>query len=193
VSVYKVRLFASKSVWVYLVRDSYLLSLNKVTVMLSQTVLYEEEQFRLKHVCSSLLKEALAKTVIVLDREGQMLANSGDTEGVDLTAMASLVAGMVAATSGLAQLMGEDEFPAQAHEGKESNLLLSCLGLNYILVVIYDKQSSLGLVRLRARKSSIELLNIFKCIEERSDKTDGVDLLSEISDADIENLIGDAF
>ena len=66
---------------------------------------------------------------------------SGDIENLDTTSLASLTAGNVAATDGLAKLIGEKEFSVLFHEGEKDNIHISIVGERVILVVIFDERS----------------------------------------------------
>jgi hypothetical protein len=115
-------------------------------------------------------------------------------DSLDTTSLASLTAGNVAATDGLARLIGEKEFPVLFHEGERDNVYISIVGQRVILVVIFDERSSLGLVRLRVRKANSELERIFDTIQKKveSEKTrrqEGYDSpFAEITDEDIDSL-----
>ena len=159
----------------------------------SQLILYEEDYSRLRQLCTRLHRESSASLVFLVDRNGQLLAASGDTHSLDTTSMASLTAGNIAATGGLARLLGEREFPHLFHEGERASLHLSLIGPRAILVVIFDDRSSLGLVRLRIRRISMDLLKLFEEVEERSRKGDHLSPFADITDEDIENLFGDGF
>ncbi len=74
------------------------------------------------------------------------------SSSLDTTSLASLTAGNVAATDGLAKLIGEKEFSVLFHEGEKDNIHISIVAKRVILVVIFDERSSLGLVRLRVKK-----------------------------------------
>ena len=95
-------------------------------------------------------------------------------------------------TLGLAKLIGEKEFTILFHEGEKDNIHISIIGHRVILVVIFDERSSLGLVRLRVKKSAAELELIFGEIDEKSeDERSGLGVdspFAEITDDDIENL-----
>src|SRR5512144_1512158 len=120
-------------------------------------VMYEEEFQEVNEVIERLLKEANAKVIFLVDKNGQLISGVGETERFDTTSLASLTAGNIAATGGLAKLIGEKEFSILFHEGEKDNLHISIIGGRVILVVIFDSRSSLGLVRLRVKKSSDEL------------------------------------
>jgi predicted regulator of Ras-like GTPase activity (Roadblock/LC7/MglB family) len=154
--------------------------------MAVQLVMYDEEHRQIVEVCETLCREANARVVFVIDKNGQLLASGGDTSRLDSTSLASLVAGEIAATGGLAKLMGEKEFSTLFHEGVRDHIHISLVASRVILVVIFDSRSSLGLVRLRVRKQSERLGGIVKALVERS--ADRPSPLAEITDEDIDNL-----
>lgn len=153
-----------------------------------QMVLYEEEFRQIAAVCERLTREANAKAVLLVDKNGQFITSSGEIDNLDTTSLASLTAGNYAATSGLAKLIGEKEFPNVFHEGEKDNLHLSIVAQRAILVVMFDHRSSLGLVRLRVKKSSEELTNIFHTILAKAEKQAHSAPFGEITDDDIDNL-----
>ena len=160
--------------------------------MLPNLVLFEEEFKKVNECVARLVSNANAKVIFLVDKNGQLITSSGITEGIDTTSLASLTAGNIAATGGLAKLIGEKEFTILFHEGEKDNIHISIIGHRVILVVIFDERSSLGLVRLRVKKSSDELEKIFQDIDKKavSEKSGlGVDSpFAEITDDDIENL-----
>src|SRR5437879_884922 len=93
--------------------------------MASQLVMYEEEFHKINAVCDRLTKDANARVVFLVDKNGQLISANGQTQHIDTTSLASLTAGNVAAMGGLAKLIGENEFPNQFHEGAANSLLMS--------------------------------------------------------------------
>jgi len=152
--------------------------------------MFEEEFKQITAIIDRLLKEANAKLVFLVDKDGQLIASSGETRDVDTTSLASLTAGNIAATGGLAKLIGEKEFSILFHEGEKDNLHISIVGQRVILVVIFDQRSSLGLVRLRVKKASEELNTIIQKLLHRVEAKPSAqeNLLAEISDNDIDKL-----
>ena len=69
-----------------------------------QMVIYEEEFQQVSGICDRLNREANAKCVFLIDKNGQLISASGETEHLDTTSLASLTAGNIAATGGLAKL-----------------------------------------------------------------------------------------
>jgi predicted regulator of Ras-like GTPase activity (Roadblock/LC7/MglB family) len=158
-------------------------------------VIYEEEHKALTDICERLVRDALAKAIFVVDKDGQLVTGTGETTGVDTTGLASLVAGSTAATGGLAQMLGEEEFPVHFHEGSHTHLHVSVIGGELILVVIFDERSSLGLVRLRVKRAYKEMKEIYETLQSKAaeggDKN--MDIFGEITDDDIDSLFNDAF
>ncbi len=149
-------------------------------------VLREPEYEALLSVLRKLLADASAKVVFLVDKDGTLLASAGDAVGFDTTSLASLAAGNIAATGGLANLIGEKEFSILFHEGERDNMHLSVVGERLILVVVFDRRSSVGLVRLRVRQASARFDDVMMAALAASDAEDGG--IEELTEADIESL-----
>lgn len=157
--------------------------------MASSLVMFEEELREIRDIIERLLRDSNAESVYLVDKDGQLVASSGDTRDIDSTSLASLTAGNIAATGGLAKLIGEKEFSILFHEGERDNIHISIVGQRAILVVIFDERSSLGLVRLRVRRAGEELKGCMEKIVRRMESgTARQSLLEEITDEDIESL-----
>jgi predicted regulator of Ras-like GTPase activity (Roadblock/LC7/MglB family) len=160
--------------------------------MIQQLVMYEEELQQINRICEILHRDSNAKAVLVIDKNGQAIAQAGDTQQLDVTSLSSLTAGNVAATGGIAQLLAEREFAGQFHEGEKTNVHISIVGQRVILVVLFDERSSLGLVRLRVRKAAAELTVVLDVMVKKSALGVGQpSVFSEITDDDIDNLFND--
>ncbi|MCG6949724.1 MAG: roadblock/LC7 domain-containing protein [Acidobacteria bacterium] len=157
-------------------------------------VMYEEEFERIKHLLNTLRMDASAKIVFLVDKNGQQIAGAGEVNLVDSTSLASLTAGNVAATDGLARLIGEKEFSILFHEGRKDNIHISIVGQKLILVVIFDERSSLGLVRLRVRKASADIERVLNEMDSKAQVVGSVEAASpfaEITDDDIDALFSE--
>ena len=159
--------------------------------MNSGLVMYEEESRQIAAICDRLTRDANAKVVFLVDKNGQLIASSGQAQNLDTTSLASLTAGNIAATGGLAKLIGEKEFSILFHEGERDNLHISIIGGRVILVVIFDTRSSLGLVRLRVKKASDELNKIFDGLLKKVQVPGAGSPFAEITDDDIDNLFSE--
>ena len=158
----------------------------------TQLVMYDEDYRKILVIIEKLVRDANAKGIFVVDRNGQLIGEAGELRGIDTTSLASLTAGCIAATGGLAKIVGEEEFPIHFHQGARDNLHITLVAKRIILVVIFDDRSSLGLVRLRVKKAGVELAKVFEQIQKRSEQAEagegGSSPFSEITDEDIDNL-----
>jgi predicted regulator of Ras-like GTPase activity (Roadblock/LC7/MglB family) len=159
--------------------------------MNSGFVMFDEEFRQITAICDRLTRDANAKVVFLVDKNGQLIASSGQAQSLDTTSLASLTAGNVAAMGGLAKLIGEKEFPNQYHEGEHESLHMSIVAGRVVLVVIFDARSSLGLVRLRVKKAGDELNRIFEVLAAKQSQPGVQSPFAEITDDDIDNLFSE--
>ncbi len=94
----------------------------------SPILMREQRYHQLKAVLARLRLDAAARVVVLVEKDGQQLAVHGDLGDLDTTSLASLAAGNVAATGGMAKLIGEKEFPTLSHEGERESIHISVIG-----------------------------------------------------------------
>ena len=136
--------------------------------MVKMPILIREQRYhQIKALLARLRMDAAARIVVLVEKDGQQIAVHGELGELDTTSLASLVAGNVAATGGMAKLIGEKEFPTLSHEGDKESIHISVIG-RVLLVVVFDERSSLGLVKLRAKQVSQEIAAAFAEIERDS-------------------------
>ena len=150
-------------------------------------ILREREYEAFVAVLRKLILDSYSKAVFLVDKNGTLMASAGETEEFDTTSLASLAAGNIAATGGLANLIGEKEFTILFHEGERDNMHLSLVANRLILIVVFDRRSSIGLVRLRVRRASEELARILIAVMEEAGAAEK-EFIEEITEADIESL-----
>ena len=156
---------------------------------------YEEDYRGMQEALKRLRRDSNAKAVFLIDKNGQQIAAYGELDQFDTTSLASLTAGNVAATDGLAKLIGEREFSVLFHEGQQDHIHISIVASRAILLVIFDDRSSLGLVRLRVKRASSEMESIFDQMTARRGEAETVQPaaspFSEITDEDIDALFSE--
>ena len=152
-------------------------------------VMREQQYHQIKAVLAKLRLDSSARVAFLVDKDGQEIAVHGEIGDLDTTSLASLAAGNVAATGGMAQLIGEKEFPTLSHEGERESIHICVIG-RVLLIVVFDDRSSLGLVKLRVKQATNELTGIFEEIIRESSRRDSgsASFFAEISDEDIESL-----
>lgn len=158
--------------------------------MADTPIIMHEQQFqRIKSVLTRLYHETAARMIFLVDRDGQPIAFHGDVSEFDTTSFASLAAGNVAATSSMARLIGEQNFPTLSHEGERDSIYIYVVGRS-LLCVIFDDRSTLGLVKLRVKRAYPELAAIMddmtKAAAENRAREES--FFAEITDEDIDSL-----
>ena len=158
-------------------------------------ILLAEDVDRLTGALGRRCEEAKGRAAFLVDPNGRLFADAGGTANLDTTSLASLVAGSMAATSSLAQLLGERGFSGLYLEGARAHLYLAVVEEGAILVVVFDGGSSLGLVRFRVKRAIDEVGRILAdfAVRDQSGKGPGparaATELAEITDEEIDNLL----
>ena len=160
------------------------------TEMAETPFIIQERQFqRIKSILARLCVECAARVVFLVDRDGQPIAFHGDIGDMDTTSFSSLAAGNVAATTSMAKLIGEDEFPAVVHEGERESIYIGVIGRS-LLVVVFDERSTVGLVKIRSKRASFEIAAAIQEViaESATFRNNNNAFFAEITDDDIDSL-----
>ena len=157
----------------------------------AQFVMQEADHKEIIAVIDRLIREANAKSIFLVEKSGQLIAECGEVKNIDTAGLASLTAGNFAASGGLAKLLGEKEFPVHFHQGERDSLHMSLVGERTILLVVFDERSSLGLVKLRVKRANDELAAILENIKKRDAAGEADSPFADITDEDIDNLFND--
>jgi predicted regulator of Ras-like GTPase activity (Roadblock/LC7/MglB family) len=99
----------------------------------------------------AFIHESRARIALLVNRSGQVLAQHGFTSTYEVMNVASLAAAAHASSQALAELLSTRRWKHLHHAGRQRNLFLALLDTPLeplILVVIFDTQSSFGLVEL---------------------------------------------
>jgi predicted regulator of Ras-like GTPase activity (Roadblock/LC7/MglB family) len=132
-----------------------------------QWTLFENDFQAIDRVLERLLEKTNALSVHLIDRSGQLITTSGRSADFDATAFASLVAADFTANAEVSQLLGEASIEAVVNEGRSRSVYSCLLADRVIMCTVFDKRSTLGLVRLRAGKAAGELEGVFKRLFEK--------------------------
>jgi len=123
---------------------------------------YEEDYWAINTILQELLKNSNSASVLLLDKTGQLISSLGDPPQFDLHSFASLCAADFEANAQLATLIGERDFSTLYHQGSNESMYLARVEQHIILVILFDKRTTLGLVRLRAKKAVDNLETVIR-------------------------------
>jgi len=132
-----------------------------------QWTLFENDFRAIDGVLNGLLERTNALSVHLVDRSGQLITSAGRIGDFDATAFASLVAADFTANAELSQLLGEEGLAAVVSEGRERSVHSCLLADRVIMCTVYDRRSTLGLVRFRANRAAQDLGRIFQGLFEK--------------------------
>lgn len=123
---------------------------------------FEEDYWAINAILQELLRNSNAASVLLLDKTGQLISSLGEPPQFDMHSFASLCAADFEANAQLATLIGEKDFSTLYHQGSNESMYLARVEQNIILVVLFDRRTTLGLVRLRAKKAVDSLEAVLK-------------------------------
>jgi predicted regulator of Ras-like GTPase activity (Roadblock/LC7/MglB family) len=123
---------------------------------------FEEDYWAISTTIQELLKNSNATSVLLLDKTGQLISSTGEPPEFDMYSFASLCAADFEANAQLAKLIGEKDFSTLYHQGSNESMYLARVENNIILVVLFDKRTTLGLVRLRTKKAVDNLETVIR-------------------------------
>ena len=132
-----------------------------------QWTLFENDFKLIDDVLDELLQRTNALSAHLIDRSGQVITSAGRMDNFDVTSFASLAAADFTANTERAQLLGETTVDAVVNEGRSRSVYSRLLADRIILSVVFDKRSTLGLVRIRSRKSAGMLDDVFRGLFEK--------------------------
>ncbi|MBN1931294.1 MAG: roadblock/LC7 domain-containing protein [Desulfobacterales bacterium] len=99
-------------------------------------------------------------SVVFIDMAGNIIANlDNGVMGHDIYSLAALAAGNFGAVSSMAKIIGEDEFSLLFHKGEKENMHFSKVMTDFLLVIIFGNEVSLGFLRLKVAEA-IEKLKL---------------------------------
>ncbi len=130
-------------------------------------MLTAEDQRAIEQQLADFLKKSEAQWSALVDKGGNLFAQSGNTGNLDLSILSALAAGSFAATHELARRLGESEFSALYHEGRGHHILMSALSLECLLVTVFGDKTNIGLVRFYAQQATAALDGLLRRAREK--------------------------
>lgn len=158
-------------------------------VSLNTINLHEPEFKRIKAILDKLQKELRADIVLLASQGGQPVVISESLGKFDYTSLASLAAANLAATDGLANIVGEGEFSVLVHQGRNRSLYISDLLRKFLLVLVFNASTTLGLVRYKAKKTIILLEEVIQDVLQKNPENRPVTGKPDFSEDELERFL----
>lgn len=135
---------------------------------ISRLVVSEEDRVQIAACLQRLMADTGASYTMVIDRSGQILTEESDEIRPEMTHLGALIAATYASTQEMARILNEDGFKSLFQEGLKEKIFTETVRGRWLLVVIFDHQAQVGMVKVLARRSSVVLANILDLVERRS-------------------------
>src|SRR5215472_12737553 len=134
---------------------------------LTNIVVSEGEISNIARVLGRLTLDTGATHVLLLDKSGQLISTQGGPAGQrDIIALGALLAGAFASSRHVAEILGERDFRSILQQGVQESIHSGLIGDHWLLVVIFEKQTHVGLVKILARKASDELERVLERVRQ---------------------------
>jgi predicted regulator of Ras-like GTPase activity (Roadblock/LC7/MglB family) len=137
--------------------------------------LIEEDIQRFGVVLQELLKHTEASTALIIDKGGFLITSQGNSDEFDLTTIAALASGAFMANQTIANLVHETNFNSVYQQGERYSIFATCAGEETILVVIFEADKSVGVVKYFAEPVVEKIVEQLKAAYER-EPGQGLDL-----------------
>ena len=122
-----------------------------------------EQLTKIEEVLQEDLMEMGVHCVIFIDMAGNIVVNLDDGEiKHDVYSLAALAAGNFGAVSAMAQMIGEEDFSLLFHKGEKESIHFSKVLNDFLLIIIFGHDISLGLLRLKVTESIEKIEKILK-------------------------------
>jgi predicted regulator of Ras-like GTPase activity (Roadblock/LC7/MglB family) len=131
-------------------------------------IISETDSKRIKQQLDRMLAEAGANSTLLLDRSGEVISARGDGLPGDLDVLGALLAGTFATSREVAHMMNDKEFRTLVQQGMRENTLAEMVGESWIVVVLFDKSTHVGLVKDLCRRITPELEAVLLQVQRRS-------------------------
>jgi predicted regulator of Ras-like GTPase activity (Roadblock/LC7/MglB family) len=132
-------------------------------VTFSEYTLGQEQLDRIEHVLQDDLVESGVHSVLLIDMAGNIIAkgDNGNCEH-DVYSLAALASANFAAVDTMAKIVGEDEFSLLFHKGEKESIHFSKVQNDFLLISIFGKKVSLGLLRLKVAEAVEKIKDVWK-------------------------------
>ena len=136
---------------------------------LTNLVISDRELGTISAVLTKLMNDTNATSTMLLDKSGQVVMVQPTGTRRNATTLGALLAGVFSSSREVAKLLNEKDFRNIFQQGVQENIYTSMVEDQWLLVIIFDKLTHIGLVKVLSKKASDELGRILERV--RNDTT----------------------
>ena len=127
---------------------------------LSEFVIDEAVNAAVNAVLTRLIQASHASSGMVLDRAGQIIGFGGSEYRAEMMMLGALIAGTYASTREMARILREDNFRMLLQEGAKEKIFTEAVGDHWLVSIIFDRNTHLGLVKVLCSRATADLTKI---------------------------------
>lgn len=141
---------------------------------LTSLIVPNEEIAQIEDCLNHLVEDTGGNYALLLDKSGQVIASQGDGSRQDITALGALIAGTFASSREVAKLLREKDFRMLFQQGVRENIFIALIEEQWILCVIFNKGTHIGLVKVLTKKATDELASVLERVRQQHKARDEV-------------------
>ena len=134
---------------------------------LTSLIVPPEQIKQIDECLNRLVDDTSGNYALLLDKSGQVIAASGDGNRQDTTALGALIAGSFASSQQIAKLLREKDFRMLLQQGVRENLFIALIEDQWILTIIFNKGTHIGLVKVLTKKATEELSTVLEQVRKQ--------------------------
>jgi predicted regulator of Ras-like GTPase activity (Roadblock/LC7/MglB family) len=124
---------------------------------LTNLIISDHELALISNVLYKLMNDTSSSSVMLLDKSGQVVTTQGSRTKRNATSLGALLAGAFSSSRHVAELLGEKDFRTIFQQGVHENIYTTMIEDQWLLVIVFDKLTHIGLVKVLSKKASDEL------------------------------------
>ena len=136
---------------------------------LTNLVISDRDLATISSVLMKLMNDTNATSAMLIDKSGQVVAAQGTSTKRNATTLGALLAGVFSSSREVAKLLDEKDFRNIFQQGVHENIYTSMVEEQWLLVIIFDRSTHIGLVKVLSKKASDELGRVLERV--RNDTT----------------------
>ena len=124
---------------------------------LTNLIISDHELDTIANALTKLMSGTSATSVMLLDKSGQVVSSQGTSTKRNATSLGALLAGAFSSSRHVAELLGEKDFRTIFQQGVHENIYTTMVEDQWLLVIVFDKLTHIGLVKVLSKRASEEL------------------------------------
>jgi predicted regulator of Ras-like GTPase activity (Roadblock/LC7/MglB family) len=138
---------------------------------LTNLVISDRELVTITALLTKLMNDTNATSTMLIDKSGQVVAVQGSESRSKATTLGALLAGVFSSSREVARLLNEKDFRSIFQQGVQENIFTSMVEEQWLLVIIFDKLTHIGLVKVLSKKAADELGRILERVRSDTSRT----------------------